>query len=198
MKPQGPACERCGTALRAGARSVARYCSTRCRVAAHRARRSVPAELSRRPRWIRRTARKVPLTIDGAAASSTDPSTWSRYRDAAASSAGAGLGFVLDGDGVVCLDLDHCLDVEGTVAGWAQNVLDAVAGSSWVEVSPSGDGLHVWGHGRLPGGAGRRLRLGEGTVEVYATGRYIAVTGRTFGDTPQRLGDLQHVIDSLL
>ncbi|MFD9212080.1 bifunctional DNA primase/polymerase [Streptomyces sp. NPDC059544] len=180
------------------ARAHAKSCSARCRQRRSRARRTIPAELTSRPRWIRRTARKVPITVHGEAASSTDPSTWSRYRDAAASSAGAGLGFVLDGDGVVCLDLDHCLDADGAVAGWAQNVLDAVAGSSWVEVSASGDGLHVWGHGRLPGGAGRRLRLGDGTVEVYATGRYIAVTGRTFGDTPQRLGDLQHVIDSLL
>jgi primase-polymerase (primpol)-like protein len=191
-------CEHCDEHLGARHAHNARYCSGRCRVAAHRARRTIPAELTSRPRWIRRTARKVPLTVDGGTASSTDPSTWSRYRDAAASSAGAGLGFVLDGDGIVVLDLDHCLDADGAVAGWAQNVLDAVAGSSWVEVSASGDGLHVWGHGRLPGGAGRRLRLGDGTVEVYATGRYIAVTGRTFGGTPQHLGDLQHVIDSLL
>ncbi|MFD5838210.1 bifunctional DNA primase/polymerase [Streptomyces collinus] len=192
-------CEECGEHLGARHAHNARYCSGRCRTAACRKRRAIPAELTSRPRWIRRTSRKVPLTVGGATASSTDPSTWSRYGDAARSTAGAGLGFVLDErDGLVCLDLDHCLDVDGTVAGWAQNVLDAVAGSTWVEVSAGGDGLHVWGHGRLPGGAGRRLRLGDGTVEVYATGRYIAVTGRTFGGTPQRLGDLQHVIDSLL
>ncbi|CAL9592951.1 hypothetical protein SUDANB1_05262 [Streptomyces sp. enrichment culture] len=180
------------------ARAHAKSCSPRCRQRRSRARRSIPSELTRRPRWIRRTARKVPLTVHGEAASSTDPSTWSRYAYAAASTAGVGLGFVLDGDGVVCLDLDHCLDADGAVAGWAQNVLDAVGDSTWVEVSASGDGLHVWGRGRLPGDAGRRLRLGDGTVEVYAIGRYIAVTGQTWGDTPRRLGDLQHVIDSLL
>lgn len=177
------------------ARSHARYCRPACRAAAHRAARTVPAELTSRPRWIRRTSRKVPLTVDGAAASSTDPSTWSRHRDAARSAAGTGLGFVLDGDGVVCLDLDHCLDDEGAVAGWARNVLDAV-GDTWVEVSQGGDGLHVWGYGELP--HGRRITVGGGSVELYGTGRYIAVTGTTFGDTPQRLGDLQHVIDSLL
>jgi primase-polymerase (primpol)-like protein len=193
-----PRCQHapCRNPLPAKARSVARYCSGRCRTAACRARRTIPAELTSRPRWIRRTAGKVPLTVDGAAtASSTDPSTWSRYSEASRSSAGAGLGFVLDGDGVICLDLDHCLDVDGTVASWAQPILDA-AGSTWVEVSQGGDGLHVWGHGRMQGG--RRVRVGGGTVEAYADGRYIAVTGRTFGGTPQRLGDLQHVIDSLL
>lgn len=189
-------CEQCGGPMPIMARSHARTCSARCRQRRSRARRTVPAELTSRPRWVRRTERKVPVTVGGTVASSTDPSTWSRYRDAARSTAGVGLGFVLDGDGIVCLDLDHCLD-DGTVAGWAQNVL-AAAGGTWVEVSPSGRGLHVWGRGRLPDGVGRRLRLGAGTVEVYATGRYIAVTGRTWGDTPRRLGDLQHVIDSLL
>ncbi|MFD3714277.1 bifunctional DNA primase/polymerase [Streptomyces sp. NPDC058677] len=191
-------CEHCDEPMPITARRHARFCKPACRAAAHRAARSIPAELTSRPRWVRRTSRKVPVSVDGGTASSTDPETWSTYRDAARSTAGAGLGFVLDGDGVVALDLDHCLDDEGAVAGWARNVLDAVGDSTWVEVSQGGDGLHIWGHGRLPGDAGRRLQLGDGSVEVYATGRYIAVTGRTFGGTPQRLGDLQHVIDSLL
>jgi primase-polymerase (primpol)-like protein len=133
--------------------------------------------------------------VGGLVASSTDPATWSRHRDAAASSAGAGLGFVLDGDGVVCLDLDHCLDQDGAPLPWAQTIL-AAAADTWVEVSRSGDGLHVWGLGSLE--FGRRITFHGGSVELYADGRYIAVTGRTFGDTPCRLGDLQHVIDSLL
>jgi primase-polymerase (primpol)-like protein len=191
-----PTCQHCAGPMPITARSDARYCSGRCRVAAHRARRAVPAELTSRPRWIRHTGRKVPLTVGGSVASSTDSSTWSRYRDAAASSSGVGLGFVLDGDGIVCLDLDHCLDEQGEPAPWARMILDA-AGATWVEVSRSGDGLHVWGTGSLP--QGRRITVGGGgSVELYGAGRYIAVTGRTFGDTPSRLGDLQHVIDSLL
>ncbi|MYT23493.1 DNA primase [Streptomyces sp. SID7760] len=188
-------CAHCRGQLPLTARTHARYCSSRCRVAAHRARRTVPAELTGRPRWVRHSARKVPLTVGGAVASSTDPATWSRHRDAASSTVGAGLGFVLDGDGVVCLDLDHCLDADGVLAGWAQPILEAAAGT-WVEISRSGDGLHVWGYGTLP--HGRRIPVGPGSVELYGDGRFIAVTGRTFGDTPRRLGDLQHVIDALL
>lgn len=178
------------------ARSHAVTCSPNCRKARSRARRTVPAELASRPRWIRHTARKVPLTIGGSVASSTEQSTWSRHRDAAASTAGVGCGFVLDGDGVVCLDLDHALDGDGVPLPWAQNLLTAAAGSTWVEVSRSGSGLHIWGYGTLP--HGRRIPVGAGTVELYGTGRYIAVTGTTFGDTPRRLGDLQHIIDALL
>ena len=143
---------------------------------------------------MRRTSSKVPLTVDGAAASSTDPESWSTYRAAARSTVGAGPGFVLDGDGVVCLDLDHAL-VDSELLPWAQRIVDA-AGPTWVEVSQSGTGLHVWGRGSLP--HGRRIAVGSGSVELYGIGRYIAVTGRTWGDTPRRLGDLQHVIDSLL
>jgi primase-polymerase (primpol)-like protein len=187
-------CEHCDGPMPLTARRHARFCRSACRAAAHRAARTIPDELTRRPRWIRRTARKVPVAVDGSAASSTDPATWSRYRDAARSSAGAGLGFVLDGDGVVCLDLDHAL-VDGELLPWAQRIVDD-AGSTWVEVSQGGDGLHVWGYGALP--HGRRITVGSGSVELYGTGRYIAVTGRTFGGTPSRLGDLQHVIDSLL
>jgi len=145
---------------------------------------------------VRRTSAKVPVTVDGGTASSTAPETWSTYRAAAASKAGAGLGFVLDGDGVVCLDLDHALDDQGAALPWAQRILDD-AGPTWVERSVSGEGLHVWGTGVLP--RGRRITVdGGGSVELYGDGRYIAVTGDTWGDTPRRLGDLRHVIDSLL
>ncbi|MFD3517720.1 bifunctional DNA primase/polymerase [Streptomyces sp. NPDC058657] len=192
-----PTCAHCEQPLRITARRHAIYCTPRCRAAAHRARRTVPAELTRRPRWIRHSARKVPLTVGGSVASSTDPSTWSRHADAAASAAGAGLGFVLNGDGVVCLDLDHCIAPDGGLAAWAQNIFDAAADSTWVEVSRSGTGLHIWGLGALP--HGRRITLdGGGSVELYADGRYIAVTGATFGGTPQRLSSVQHLIDALL
>ncbi|MGW4028239.1 hypothetical protein ACWEFL_02785 [Streptomyces sp. NPDC004838] len=112
-----------------------------------------------------------------------------------ASAAGVGAGFVLNGDGVVCLDLDGALDADGEVLPWARQIIDAASGC-WVEISRSGRGLHIWGYGVLP--HGRRIAVGPGSVEIYGDGRYIAVTGRTWGGTPQRLGDLQHIIDALL
>lgn len=190
-----PRCEQCTGPMPLTARRHARYCSGRCRTAACRARRTLPRELTSRPRWIRRSASKTPITVHGDAASSTDPATWSRYREATASKAGAGLGFVLDGDGVVCLDLDHCVRRDGSLAAWARNILNA-CGPTWVERSVSGAGLHVWGRGRVE--QGRKLRVGGGSVEVYGTGRYIAVTGDTFDQAPSRLADLSEVLEQLL
>lgn len=176
------------------ARSHARFCSGRCRVAAHRARRQVPAEMRSRDRWVRRTVKKVPVTAKGRPASSTDSATWCSYRDALRSTAGAGVGFVLNGDGIACLDLDHCL-VDGKPAAWAQRILDRVP-ATYVEVSPSGDGLHVFGFAKV--GRGRRLRVDGGQVEVYDRGRYIAVTRERFNGSPSRLADISEVIASLI
>ncbi|MFI2227086.1 bifunctional DNA primase/polymerase [Streptomyces fradiae] len=187
-------CEQCKGPMPVLARSHAKTCSPRCRKARSRARRTVPAELTSRPRWVRHSARKVPLTVGGSVASSTDPATWSRYAEAARSTVGAGAGFVLNGDGIVCLDLDGALDVDGQALPWAQRILDA-AGPTWVEVSRSGTGLHIWGRGTLP--RGRRLTVGPGSVELYADGRYIAVTGQTYRGAPQRLGDVQQVLDAM-
>src|SRR5690606_14681874 len=105
-------CERCGTEVKvAGRGRTPRFCSGACRAAARRARPRLPRELTARARWVRHD-RKRPITRDGRPASSTDPSTWSTYREAARSKAGDGLGFVL-GDGIACLDIDHCLDGQG-------------------------------------------------------------------------------------
>jgi primase-polymerase (primpol)-like protein len=127
----------------------------------------------------------VPLTVDGRPASSTDPTTWANYRDASRSTAGVGVGFVLGG-GIGCIDLDHCLD-DGALAPWAQDILDACP-ATYVEVSPSGTGLHVWG--RLAEARGRKIRRDGQAVEIYSTGRYITVSGKRWGDCPTSLAAL--------
>jgi len=154
----------------------------------------LPAELTGRARWVRRSARKVPLTTDGMPASSTGPATWATYPEAKTSDAGVGLGFVLDGDGVVCLDLDHCL-TDGVLAGWAVELLEQLP-PTYTEVSPSGEGLHVWGFGSAP--RGRLLTIpGGGRSAVYGWGRYITVTGWRWQDAPSRLADLSVVLAAL-
>lgn len=191
-------CEHCAAPLPLMARQHARFCDTRCRSKAHRAKSTaMPAELTSRHRWIRRSATKVPLTTTGAPASSTNPRTWSTYATAAASAVGAGMGFVLsDVDDIVCLDLDHCLNpLTGRLAPWAAAIIRD-AGATYIEVSPSGDGLHIWGRATVR--HGRRLRRPDGTaVEIYGTGRYIAMTGRRHGSCPSILADLSAVIAKL-
>ena len=162
-------CGVCGQGLHVPTRGrKPSFCSTRCRVAAHRANR-IPAEMLAAPRWLRHD-RKRPITVDGRPASSTDPRTWSDYRTAKASTAGNGLGFAL-GDGFACLDLDHCL-VFGIPDSLARSILDATT-DAYAEVSLSGDGLHIFG--TAPEMRGRKSH----GIEAYSAGRFIAVTGTT-------------------
>jgi primase-polymerase (primpol)-like protein len=169
-------CEQCGKSI-VQKNAQARFCSTRCRVGAHRAaqRDPIPALLRERPRWVRHTATKVPLTASGAPASSTNPATWTDYDSARRSDVGAGIGFVLTGDGISCIDLDHCVR-DGVVDPRALEYI-AAAEPFYVELSPSGTGIHAWTHRLSPGR--NRFTLDNGlAVEWYDTARYITVTGR--------------------
>lgn len=171
-------------------------------MAAHRASRKqadpLPSAMTRRRQWVRHTARKVPLSVVGIKvrpASSTDPETWSSYSTASRSTAGAGLGFVLSVmDRLVCIDLDHAL-VDGELRPWARRIVEGLP-ETYIEVSPSGTGLHVWGFGVLE--RGRRIRRGDSAIEVYDRGRYITVTREPFENAPSKLADLTQVIADLL
>lgn len=167
-------------------RRGAKFCSQKCGTYYRRElkRSGVPVEMSSRDRWMRRSALKRPLTVDGESASSTDASTWSSYSEALASAVGTGIGFAL-GDGIGCIDLDHCIE-GGELAPWAAEVVAANPGT-YIEVSMSGTGLHIFG--LRAEGPGRKIRDGR-SIEVYSQGRYIAVTGKTFGKAPAALSEL--------
>lgn len=166
-------------------RADARFCSGRCRVASHRA--DVPLEMRRLRRWLRHEAKR-PISVTGGPASSTNSHTWSSFERANSARIGDGLGFAL-GDGVACIDLDHCLS-DGVLADWAAPIVAACQGT-YIEVSPSGEGLHIFGFAVV--GRGRR-RAG---VEVYDRGRYMTVTKRRFRRAPLVLRDISAVVAGL-
>lgn len=161
-------CGNCGGSVKL-ARAGARFCSTRCRVAAHR--RRVPESLARLHRWTRADGKR-PVTVSGDPASSTDPATWASF---ATVQAGAGDGFgVMLGDGLGCLDLDHCLDGD-VLAGWARERMDALrVPVLFIERSVSGAGLHVF----TAEPEGRSVQGGWGGH--YRHSRFIRVTGARF------------------
>lgn len=102
------------------ARADALRCSTRCRVAAHRAakKRVSPVEPTTHDRCARRAGDQRPLTTTGRAASGTDARTWSTHKNAAESVADVGMGFVLSdvGMGFVFSDVDDVV-----VSTWTIN-----------------------------------------------------------------------------
>lgn len=164
-------CRHCGASLRL-LRADAKFCSTKCRVYESR-RPKFPAAMTERRRWVRRSADKIPLTAAGRYASSTKANTWASFDDCSKSTVGVGLGYVL-GDGIGCWDFDHCI-TDGKLAGWAREFIESITNPLLIEVSQSGEGVHVFVN--APEGPGRVIRDGERCIEFYSTGRYIAVTG---------------------
>lgn len=149
---------------------------------------AVPQELRQLKRWVmwRYVSRrkpdgsqvwaKLPMTVDGKAASSTDARTWTTFDDVAdALILGGfdGIGVVL-GDGWHGIDLDECRDpVLGELTDLAQEFLSRVAG--YAEVSPSGTGLKLIGRTNLDASRTKK----EAGVECYVDSRYFTVTGHT-------------------
>ncbi len=117
------------------------------------------------------------MTARGMPAAVTNPLTWCSFDEALRSSAGVGMGFVL-GEGIGCYDLDHCF-TDGVLDEWAREVVEAIPDPLFVEVSQSGEGLHVFV--RTTALVGKVDRRPDGySVEFYPNRRYIAVTGDVY------------------
>jgi len=170
----------------------------------------IPVELQSLPdRWLcwrykRRggATTKPPLQPDGRAASVTDPATWCDFGDALDAVRGRfdGLGLVLVGDGLVALDLDHCVpdaaavrtgDLSG-IDPWAREIVEDLA--SYTELSPSAAGIRVLIHAALPSGGRNRCEH----FEVYDRDRYVTITGDVIADMSTSIEARQDSLDRVL
>lgn len=157
----------------------------------------VPLCLKQVPQWVNWKAisregrpTKMPVRPDGTPASSTEPKTWSSFKEVAeASGTFSGVGFVFsESDCFIGIDLDGCRDPKsGQLDDWAREIV--LQFRTYTEVSPSETGVKLFGssgskwphrnkidlplpmvHGKAPG------------VEVYDAGRFFCVTGRQLKD----------------
>ena len=186
------ACAECGQELSLRVRADAIYCSTRCRVQSHR--KPFPQELIDRRRWIRYSRSKIPLTIWDDFAKVNDLSTWNFYEFAKQSKAGVGMGFVFNGDGIIGIDLDNAF-ANGKLKDWAQAIVTVFAGT-YMELSPSGNGIHIIAKAELF--SGRRFTIADGGIEIYATGRYFTMTGKRFNRSPKKLKKFNDPLSSVM
>jgi len=165
---------------------------------------TIPAicNLAARRQWVcwKRQKRKgketkVPYQPNGKPASATGAQTWSEMPTCFVEVVGGkfdGLGYVLsEDDGLACVDLDHCIRSDGTLEPWAATIVEQL--HSYTEISPSGDGLHVWVIAHVSF-SGRRSKQ----MEIYASGRYITVTANPFPGAPETLEERTDVIEKLV
>lgn len=168
-----------------------------------RVKANVPPELLADLRWVAwdRTPRasdgrpsKKPIDPrTGGDAKSNDQTTWASSADASEAALridrAGGVGFALAGGEWIVADLDHVIDRQsGEIAPSARDLL-ATLSPSYTELSPGGDGLHVWLRGRKPDGWRNQVNdaFGPGTkLEVYdgSDARYFTITGSVWQDEP--------------
>ena len=155
----------------------------------------IPIELKQMNHWVCWGAEgenpKIPYNpITGYKAKANDMGTWTTFEKAhKAVSEGRyeGIGFEF-ADGVVGVDLDHCIE-DGKISPAAQYVTNRF--DSYTEISQSGTGIHILCRGKLPGNA---IKTQE--IELYDTGRYFALTGNVYENRVE-LKDAQAAIDEL-
>ena len=164
---------------------------------------SIPQELRDRPQWVcwREEVRKskptkIPVNVrTGGNAAVDRQETFATFPEALAylqrhqDNGIKGLGFVLTKDDpYVFIDVDQCLDPgTGAIHAWAMEVVTQI--SSYTEISPSGQGLHIIAKGYLPPG-GRK----KDQVEMYERSRYMTMTGNHFRFAPTSIEDRRNEI----
>jgi Primase C terminal 1 (PriCT-1) len=167
----------------------------------------VPDDLTERDQWVlwryvERVGKptKVPYQQNGRPADISNPHTWATFDEALNAwhrhkDRYAGLGYVFSNeDSFAGIDLDNSLDEHGDVKSWARGIVERFS-DTYMEVSPSGQGLKIWARGPLPANL-PGVQVGDGAIELYDHARYFAVTGRAFRGAPLQIED--HSSDLLM
>lgn len=149
-----------------------------------------PKELVALPNWVcwrpeqdhkNNRVTKVPYTPStGRRASSSNPETWETLEQALYGKEKymfPGVGFMFTAEsGIVGVDIDHCLDENGKPNQTASAILKRLP-PTYIEISPSGTGLHIFLRGALPPGGNKNSQSG---VEMYGSRRYFTMTGNRY------------------
>ncbi len=130
---------------------------------------------------INRNGKLIKLPIDHRTVSvgdAHDPSLWMPAEIALITSSlyggEYGVGFVFTkNDPFFFVDIDKCLNSDNAWSDTALQVLGQLPGAA-VEVSQSGQGLHIFGKGASPEHACKNIPLG---LEFYTESRFVALTG---------------------
>ena len=137
----------------------------------------------------------------------TNPDDWADHASAAAVVAAgeaSGLQYILTPDGnVVAIDLDNCRDPStGSIDAWAQQFIErAERAGAFIEISPSGCGIHIWGltsAGTSKVYSNTKLVIDskEVGVELFRrAAKALALTCNSLGKSPKTLGNIDELID---
>lgn len=150
--------------------------------------KNIPKELQDSPQWvvfkkIPRTNRygetkiaKIPMSALTLSASDwNSKKMWTSFEEALSvlvHSEVDGLAFVLSSDDpFACIDLDHCLEND-SLNLLSKAIIETFTGS-YMELSQSKEGIHIFCKGRVPGNINSQVN----GIEIYQDNHCIAMTG---------------------
>ena len=175
---------------------------------------TIPQQMKDIPHWVnwkyfwiedKQRWTKLPLNPIGLkAAKSDDLATWGQFTSVTGNTwnrPDIGIGFEIGSkaaghsSGLFCVDLDHVLK-DGTIQDPAAlDIFETL--DSYTEISPGGDGLHIWIKADVTEERAKR----KGVIEMYGDGRYITVTGNIYGTRTtieERTAEINDLIDRYL
>ena len=134
--------------------------------------------------YINSNAQKIPVTPQGINTDHTNRANWISFEAAHRAQVinGLNVSYVLHGGPVWCLDIDKCIS-DGIVGDMAQALVTlAMSYSTYIEVSTSGTGLHIWGNhsGEIPEHTCKNTAL---KIELYTDERHV-ILGRCIPSSP--------------
>lgn len=132
---------------------------------------------------------KVPYKNTAQKAASTNPEDWLSFEETKNflekfPNQFDGIGYVFK-EGVIGIDLDHCFDEFEQLKPWAKEIVELFP--SYVELSPSGNGLHIFLLSQVDFKGAKtyiynNIEVIDGDIERYCNGRYFTVTGKVYGE----------------
>lgn len=146
---------------------------------------NIPQELKQINNWVCWNSKKIPINPKtGQFAKSTDSNTWGSYKQALKLSSyhnDLGIGFMIGDTDYIAIDLD---DTKEEIQTFNNGDKDNIVGEfieglkSYSEISPSGNGIHIWVKGDIKLEGNRK-----GKVEMYdkSSPRYLTFTGNVLG-----------------
>lgn len=164
--------------------------------------RSYPDEMVNVPQWLiyrlmdrgNGSFSKPPVSpITGEVCSKTDDGMYTDFERAllgVEQHHADGVGFVFE-HGFVAIDLDHCFLEDGSMTEMAMDIFDHFR-PTYVEYSPSGEGLHIFCQGTKPNDRTRT----EG-LEVYSGKNFVTVTGKKIPQSGDKVLNMQEALNWL-
>jgi len=135
---------------------------------------------------------KVPknaITLNNA--SSTGAGTWTTYVKAKEQHTKFnnkyGIGFVLDGTGIVAVDIDNCIK-NNELTSSAKDIIKKI--NSYAELSPSNHGVRIFCKATLDFNTRKK-----GNYEIFNSKKYATVTGNRIKDTLSNIENRQKEIE---